>query len=316
MRSAETIREQAAEHFLTLQHPDVSPEQIDAVFAWKAASPENAAAYELVQKFWHDGVELPATVVAPAAAVTPLPVRPRVARWQRYAMAACAALVATVVVMLWRDAAGPANLDYATRVGEHRRIELPDGSTVELGGASRLEVDYGSQARLLTLIAGEALFKVAKNPQRPFIVNSAGGATQATGTQFNVNQRAGRVTVAVLEGSVQVSLPGSTPVGIATGSAVTYTGRAIGAPYTVDAEQLADWRTGHLTFADQPLDAVVADLNRYSSRPIVLQGETLNQVRVTGSVAAQGIEEWVQALNAMAPVAVEVTPIAIILRPL
>lgn len=84
---------------------------------------------------------------------------------------------------------------------------LPDGSKVWLNAESSLTYPekFSDTLRLIQL-KGEAFFEVAKNPQKPFVVEAAGISTQALGTAFNVNAYPEESTtrIALLEGKVQV----------------------------------------------------------------------------------------------------------------
>jgi transmembrane sensor len=93
---------------------------------------------------------------------------------------------------------------YATGVGEQRAIVLNDGSTVELNSRSRVRVRFTDAERDLDLIEGQALFHVAKNPQRPFVVSAEGTRIRAVGTQFDVYEKSSGTVVTVVEGKVAV----------------------------------------------------------------------------------------------------------------
>ncbi len=73
-----------------------------------------------------------------------------------------------------------------------------------LGGAaqlqSRLRVSFSEQIRTVELIDGQALFEVAKNPARPFVVVSGKTSVRAVGTQFDVYRKSAGTVVTVLEG--------------------------------------------------------------------------------------------------------------------
>jgi transmembrane sensor len=97
---------------------------------------------------------------------------------------------------------------YTTGIAEQRTVQLPDGSTVELNARSRLRVRFTDRERDVDLLAGQALFKVAKNPARPFVVTSDVARVRAVGTQFDVNRQGSGTTITVLEGRVAV-LPAS-----------------------------------------------------------------------------------------------------------
>ena len=93
---------------------------------------------------------------------------------------------------------------YATEIGERRSITLADGSTVNLNARSRLRVEFAKKERRVELLEGQALFQVAKDKNRPFIVSSGDATVQAVGTQFDVYRRTNGTTVTVLEGRVAV----------------------------------------------------------------------------------------------------------------
>ena len=101
---------------------------------------------------------------------------------------------------------------YTTGVGEQRSIVLDDSSTVELNSRSRVRVRFSDAERDIDLIEGQALFHVAKNPRRPFVVSADGTHIRAVGTQFDVYQKTSGTVVTVVEGKVAVfgeSHPGS-----------------------------------------------------------------------------------------------------------
>lgn len=320
MRAELERDEMAAYWFLRLQEPAVTVEEIDAALAWMAASEQNRLAFERVEDCWH----VRATAAAPQASPVPAapPVRTLAQRLGR--VAALALLVVATAVGLgagsaWMPEPTPAR--YTTAVGETRDIVLPDGSRVALGGASGIAVEYRPRERRVVLIDGEALFKVAKQPQRPFIVEAAGGSARALGTVFNVRRGAEGVTVSVAEGLVQVQLaasaaaPAVAGVRLPIGSEVTYSAAAgLGAVRAVNPERVLGWTRGVLTFIDRPLAAVVVDLNRYSPRLITIDDERIRHIRVTGSVTVRGIEEWLHALENVIAVELQETGTGLTLR--
>ena len=92
-----------------------------------------------------------------------------------------------------------------TQASEWRSLTLNDGSFVSVGPRTELRDRFGQEQRLLSLSHGEALFQVAKDPARPFIVEAGLAVVHATGTRFAVSRREGDVTVTVEEGTVLVS---------------------------------------------------------------------------------------------------------------
>jgi transmembrane sensor len=93
---------------------------------------------------------------------------------------------------------------YATALGEQRSIQFEDGSTVELNSRSRIRVKYSKQERDVELIEGQALFHVAHDVGRPFIVAVGATRVRAVGTQFDVYKKSNGTVVTVVEGRVAV----------------------------------------------------------------------------------------------------------------
>jgi len=93
---------------------------------------------------------------------------------------------------------------YATSIGEQRSLTLADGSTVELNTHSRIRVRFTIHRREIDLLQGQALFHVAKDRARPFVVQSDNTAVRAVGTEFDVYRKLSGTTVTVVEGRVAV----------------------------------------------------------------------------------------------------------------
>ena len=117
------------------------------------------------------------------------------------AVAASALMVALAGGVWWQSARYPL---YSTDIGERRSITLADGSTVDLNARSKLRVEFSKNERRVELLDGQALFQVAKDKNRPFIVASGEATVRAVGTQFDVYRKDGGTTVTVLEGRVAV----------------------------------------------------------------------------------------------------------------
>ncbi|MFT3906405.1 MAG: FecR domain-containing protein [Steroidobacteraceae bacterium] len=93
---------------------------------------------------------------------------------------------------------------YETGIGEQRSLTLADGSMAELNARSRIKVRYSDSGRYIDLLEGQALFRVAKNKRRPFIVRTGDTQVRAVGTSFDVNRTGSGTVVTVLEGRIAV----------------------------------------------------------------------------------------------------------------
>jgi transmembrane sensor len=193
---------------------------------------------------------------------------------------------------------------YVTHVGEQRDIVLSDGSRITLNTNTALNVSYSRTRRYIELERGEALFSVQHNAKRPFDVAAGGTVTRALGTEFNVDLRASRVTVSVLEGAVQVAASNQVArqvetnsgaadeprAGLTTIAAAVAKGEAVEIrpqerrviSEKADLKRIDAWRNRRLEFTDMPLPAAIEEFNRYSGTRVVIGTEELRSVRVSG----------------------------------
>ena len=209
-----------------------------------------------------------------------------------------------------------------TKESEHRSIELADGSTIELGAASSLSVNYSSERRTVVLETGEALFEVAKDPHRPFVVLAGNGTITAIGTAFNVRRDADRVVVTVTEGEVEVVQQGGaiarapdeaiteimppTPVRqtLAVGERVEYSAAGIARLEDVMPAVATEWRHGRLRYRAESLKHVIPDVDRYSPQTVIIGDAAVGELKFTGTVFQDSADEWLRGLEAVFPVEV------------
>jgi transmembrane sensor len=214
--SRRQIAEQAALWLVTFQSEEVSAARRAEFVDWLRASPLHIA--ELLRicqvqrglagfKGWQGLAALPAArhaeVIALLPANAPAAERRPSRRLSRVALLAAgvAALCVTASLLFTRLN----QVDFTTQHGERREVTLADLSVVELAPDSQVSVRYRARERLITLDRGAALFRVTKDPGRPFIVQAGRTRVRAVGTVFNVDRGAGSVSVAVVEGRVAVS---------------------------------------------------------------------------------------------------------------
>ena len=172
--------------------------------------------------------------------------------------------------------------EYRTAVGERRTVKLADGSIVTLNTASIVRVPRWGAERLVELVRGEAYFQVAKDHAHPFIVAGAGNRVVALGTAFSVRLAPERFRVALTEGTVKVDTPAGHRSTILH-SGATLEADAAGVRVTDDrARDAVGWLEGRISFNAEPLGKVVAEMNRYSTRRIVLRDAALADVPFSG----------------------------------
>jgi transmembrane sensor len=297
---------------------------------WLAA-PENAAAWAEVEQLV-DGIgrfaAMPGMVTMREAALSVRPVqvargRLQAGRWLGRGLTLTAAAAAAVALVVTLPSIEPPREDpvahasavqrFATKVGEKRRLRLPDGSFVTLNTGSLVEVSYTPAKRDIRLLTGQAFFKVARNPGRPFVVAAGDRHITATGTAFDVRlDEKGAVSVMLVEGRVVVDPIRRSGSAAPSGNAVREILEpgerlivpSIGAPkiLAVDIERATSWHSGELIFRDEPLSDAIAELNRYTETKLVTNDPRVRALKVSGVFKTSGSENFVAALTSFYPV--------------
>jgi transmembrane sensor len=186
---------------------------------------------------------------------------------------------------------------YISEVGEIRSMTLADGSHMVLNTATEATVDFDRVRREIQLTLGEGLFEVAKDPARPFIVQTRFVSVRAVGTVFAVRTINHRVDVTVTEGVVEVvdtngSGSGVTHLVAANEHAtVTETGRIeIRSVSHAEAERRLAWREGMIEFDGESLTDAVDEINRHNHRHVVVGDPTLAARPIVGRFRANDPE--------------------------
>lgn len=227
---------------------------------------------------------------------------------------------------------------YATQIGENRSITLGDGSTIDLNARSKVRIEFSRHLRNVELLEGQALFEVAHDVRRPFIVRSGPVMVRAVGTQFDVNRGRNGTTVTVIEGRVEVVKEGSTepeqptrdhdqaeqapssevtghkPTLVSAGEQVTVTARVLTAPKRADVAAATAWAQHRLFFDGTRLDEVVDDFNRYNTRPLIIEDGRLNDFHVSGVYTSTDPASLIRFLREQPGIAVTETDDAVRIR--
>lgn len=238
--------------------------------------------------------------------------RPRPWKRNGFRLAASIVLAAALGVLAFVPGRIPGDSStYATATGEMRSIMLPDGSRVDLNTRSRLRLHYSPETRGVELLEGEAIFRVAKDRQRPFRVAARSTEIVAIGTMFNVYAQQARTVVTVLEGRVEVT--DRPPAASAAHQQLVLArgDQAVIAPHQpisrvalADPAKVTSWTERRLIFEDTPLANVAAEFARYNSRVIRIEDGAIAARQITGVFDATDPASLVQFLAAQGDIQV------------
>lgn len=318
---------EAAEHwFARLMAPDCSAQERKQFDTWIASAPEHALAFEETRALWESfgALEQDEVLAAHVAEALEPAADTRMAQWAVAAHAAprtrrsvarrrwlpvgagiAAALALGLLLRLVWPEQVPA-VPYAA-LERIESLSLADGSSVRLDKGASMAVRIGKARRDIELQQGRAVFDVARDEERPFVVDAGIGTITALGTQFQVQREGDAVSVVLIEGSVGIDT--TTDSGSARSLRLVPGQRADYAPEThswsiemVDASAATSWSQGFHVFGATPLKQALAEINRYSDVELSLADPALGDLRVSGSYKLGDGEAIAEALPYALPV--------------
>ena len=293
----------------------LNPSEQKQFAAWLAADSRHRAAWARLDRTWQTLLRLrdfrPAAqqhpdsdllVHAPSARSRKLPA------W----LGVAAAVVVCCSVLLWRNAprapASTPGQTYATTQGGYQRVNLPDGSSVELNAGTEVDVQFAADERRIELRRGEAYFTVAKDETRPFRVRVDGMTVQAVGTAFAVRRMDQELEVLVTAGTVKLqtshspaaSEAGSPSLGAGWRAVVAKDGQSPARLEQTSTElmrKLLSWQSSRLFFVEMPLEEVVQQFNQRNAVQLHITDAELGRLHIGGSFEAQNVEAFVRLLT-------------------
>jgi transmembrane sensor len=344
MSRASDISDAAAAWLVRIEG-QTSPDLWDAFEKWMDEDPRHRAAFIRLRVAWNrvdrlknmrpadgavDADLLARTRISPAALIArglqPLESKPRrrledLLIPDRRRVLATATAIAAAGVFAWFGAYHFGWNSYETGIGVREKVELPDGTTVDLNTNTALNARISGSRRDIMLARGEALFHVAHDSKRPFYVLAGGTVVRAVGTAFSVRIRdADHVDVLVAEGRVAVGAPGTeanfeNPSLLASAPKVSASEAATVRRNSVVVRSVAQedvtrklaWTAGHLDFQGETLDDAVQEFNRYNQRQITIADPSIVKMQVGGRFSTTDLESFIAVLQHSFGIRVQVT---------
>jgi transmembrane sensor len=336
MSTSNPAREQAEVWFARLLAPDVSPGERAAFERWRNDAPQHAQAFAATESLWQqlDGLE-DDEIIGPYARAAlehdPDPMaewtaaiqqrrgqahRKATRRRSRMPLALVASLFlcafgVSLAIGFWPD---PQQL-YQSGDRPYT-VVLADGSRVQMDLATQLEVDLKSTRRDLRLLQGRAIFEVAHDARRPFVVDAGGGRITALGTRFQVDQQdRDNVLVTLVEGSIALQssgndeVSGSERIRLVAGEQASYSRmRATWTRQDANVMSAISWSEGFHVFSATPLAEAVKEINKYSAVKLRLSDHSLDGLVLSGNFKAGNAQNIAVALPVVLPVQVTNAP--------
>lgn len=267
-----------------------------AFAAWQA-EPAHARAYAEFEQLWADLAQLQ-QLNKPVA----LPKR-KPSVW-RPALAVAAALVCAVMA----SAIDAPRALYHSQVAAHakgmRTLNLPDGSTLYVNANTRVRIDFTAHQRIVHLDKGQVYIEVAADKERPLYVQAGEANVRVVGTGFDVRRSQQQLVVSVAHGQVAFEPDPKSPVALLGAQQRASYSYAKGTlqQQTLTAEEVADWRSGHLTFRNRELASLIDELSLYRPQAPLQVSRAVAQLKVSGNLDVNDPDALLNALPALLPV--------------
>ena len=275
---------------------------------WLAADPVNAERFEHVSTIWDDMDalrDIPRVEPAPRRLIS------------RRKMLAGSLAVFSVggLGLQWSIATAGV---YKTERGEQRRLTLDDGSRLLLNTDTAVKVRFDAEQRRIDLRKGQALFEVSSDP-RPFFVTAGAHDLSVDRGRFDMRREEDQLSVVTIEGVATLadaSIAAQVPVRIAVGERVRVDANRHVEHDRPDLNDMLAWQSGHAAFRGEPLTRVVAEMNRYSERELMLMDPRASALRISGVYRVGDNSAFARSLARLLPIRVEETERVIRIRAL
>jgi transmembrane sensor len=298
----EHLLEQALEWFFMLQSEDCTDEDRRRFDAWYHQSEQNRAAYAHAGRLWSSLDQIKEQKDIPGLKKA----RTRHSRRSATGVLGMFALLlvsSALAVIGWTEYSAT-TMTYSTGQGERQVVLLDDGTSLDLNTATRLHARISLLQRRIVLDQGEAIFAVRHESLRPFSVQAGDLAIRDIGTRFSVRRHDDNVSVAVLQGAIEIN-----GERMDEGYQRNYrrdTGLSSLQP--IDSEQVEAWKHGRLVFRKSPLKDVIAELERYHPVHIVFADPSIANRTLSGTFDIDDLELFLASVEKILPVQIRLLP--------
>lgn len=319
--STQRLREQAARWFLRMRRAQPDDPERSRFEAWLMSDPVNAREYSAIAETWEvfdSTSRLQSLAKAMERKRAELAQQKnklgKIAR-QGVLSAFMAVAVGLLGHVAWNEwqARPVLQAAYGTTSGEIKSVAMDDGTEMLLNGGAKVHVTYYRNKRMVTLTQGEAIFNVAKDAKRPFIVDTSHARVTVLGTRFAVNRLEHLVRVSVEHGSVRVE-KSATAEGDETDYVILRDGEVaeihpgkMPQVVTRSAKDAFAFQKGTLIFENATLGEIAETLSRHRKIPVRALWGDANASQITAVLQVHDVENFIRMLPQIANVRVHET---------
>ncbi len=327
--SGDSIQEIAYRWQARLIGGDLDAEDRAALRAWLDEDDSHREAFERTQLLWArlgaiDADTLPSDYLTPPKLIREQTIKTgfwrniqKALTQPRLSGAVGGGLAAAfVIVALFFTMPAPEPALYRTEVAELKDIALADGTVINLGAQSRISVILTKDERRVSLLAGQAFFDVASDPDLPFIVTAGEATVRVIGTEFAIRRVKQSIRIAVAEGEVAVARADTSGQTNKTNSVRLTAGEQLRAAHSIglsdvtgiEVKDIGAWRTGELIYANASLTEIIADADRYHPSRITITDASVAALTMSAVFDSNDIDGMLTTLEEALPIRISRWP--------
>lgn len=293
---------------------ELEDEKRVAIRNWISSSPEHQKYFEKTRDIWdHHGQKAEAYQPDLEAAWSHVDVRinSKGNTWQWvYRVAAALVIISGLSYFFIQKETSQTNAVAA--LVEHQTtstiedLTLPDGTVITLNKGASLTYDQSFDATIrLVKLQGEAFFDVARDEDRPFVIETKHTKTEILGTSFSISETGQETILNVVSGKVAFSGAEKEPIFLTKGNRGTLTESGELVKSQNDDRNFMSWKTGELIFENDPLSTVLQHLDRHFE--VTFQSEVEGSPTLTARFKNQPLEEILVIISGTLEIEIEAT---------
>jgi transmembrane sensor len=309
-QSSDEINQDVYDVFLRMNSGETTESDQKYFEDWKEKNPELLVKYQEMDDLWNElgiyATDTPADDDHEYRGKD----KPGPTRYLRHPGLAIAASIILVVSIFsgLHFFPGENVLHYQTERGERLVVSLEDGSNIHLNSLTDVHVTFDEHKRIIKLNKGEALFDVAHDENRKFIVQTIHGSIQAVGTEFNISVISDDIEVTIIEGTVLVKsnvndlVPAIEEIATVGEQILIDSRGIIESKIMEDAGQVIAWTRGKLVFSGEPLHQALEKINLHSKHNILVKDPRLRDLPLFGVFNTGDTLGFISAIQEAFPV--------------
>lgn len=203
-----------------------------------------------------------------------------------------------------------------TAIAQISQRKLEDGSVITASANSELDITFYRHQRVVHIKRGEAIFDVAKDSERPFVVQTAQAKVTVLGTRFAVNQLSNRVRVSVDHGRVEVARAdgAQTPLLLRDGDVAEIIAKEEPRRVNRNAADAFGFAQGFIIFDQADMQEVAETLSRYRQPSVYAQLSGQASPKVNAVLKTREINDFIYSLPKSLPVSLRQTQSQLIIQ--